>query len=53
MLKFSADLRVNRPVDKVFAWLTNADNQGNLTNHPLPWNFSRRGHGNLVLNSGN
>lgn len=28
MLKFSADLRVNRPVDKVFVWLTNADNQG-------------------------
>jgi hypothetical protein len=28
MLKFSADRRVNRPVDKVFAWLTNADNQG-------------------------
>ena len=28
MLKFSADIRVNRPVDKVFAWLTNADNQG-------------------------
>src|SRR6185369_12310317 len=27
MLKFSADVRVNRPVDKVFAWLTNADNQ--------------------------
>jgi hypothetical protein len=28
MLKFSADLRVNRPVDKVFAWLTDAGNQG-------------------------
>ncbi len=28
MLKFSADLRVNRPVDKVFAWLTDANNQG-------------------------
>jgi hypothetical protein len=28
MLKFSADLRVNRPVEEVFAWLTNADNQG-------------------------
>jgi carbon monoxide dehydrogenase subunit G len=28
MLKFSADLKVNRPVDKVFAWLTNPENQG-------------------------
>jgi hypothetical protein len=28
MLKFSADRCVNRPVDKVFTWLTNADNQG-------------------------
>jgi hypothetical protein len=27
MLKFSADLYVNRPVEKVFAWLTNAQNQ--------------------------
>src|SRR5215208_5175354 len=27
MLKFSADLKVDRPVEKVFAWLTNADNQ--------------------------
>jgi len=27
MLEFCADLKVNRPVDKVFAWLTNADNQ--------------------------
>ena len=27
MLKFSADLTVNRPVEKVFAWLVNADNQ--------------------------
>jgi len=28
MLKFSANLKVNRPVDKVFAWLTNSENQG-------------------------
>lgn len=45
MLKFSANLKVNRPVDKVFAWLTNSENQGkfdkssiemeNLT--PGPW----------------
>jgi len=27
MVKFSADLYVNRPVEKVFAWLTNAQNQ--------------------------
>jgi len=27
MLKFAADLYINRPVDKVFAWLTNASNQ--------------------------
>ena len=45
MLKFSADLRVNRPVDKVFAWLTNADNQGKFDKTslamelltPSPW----------------
>ena len=28
MLKFSADVKVNRPVEKVFAWLTNPENQG-------------------------
>jgi hypothetical protein len=28
MLKFSADLLVDRPVDQVFAWLTNPKNQG-------------------------
>jgi carbon monoxide dehydrogenase subunit G len=28
MLKFSADLTVNRPIEKVFAWLVNAENQG-------------------------
>lgn len=35
MLKFSADLRVNRPVDKVFAWLTNASNQGKFDKSSL------------------
>ena len=35
MLKFSADLRVNRPVEKVFAWLTNADNQGKFDKSSL------------------
>ena len=35
MLKFSADLKVNRPVDKVFAWLTNADNQGKFDKSSL------------------
>lgn len=27
MLKFSADLKVNRPVERVFDWLANAENQ--------------------------
>lgn len=27
MLKFSADLTINRPVEQVFSWLTNPDNQ--------------------------
>ncbi len=27
MLKFSVELTVNRPVEKVFAWLVNAENQ--------------------------
>ena len=35
MLNFSADLKVNRPVDKVFAWLTNADNQGKFDKSSL------------------
>jgi polyketide cyclase/dehydrase/lipid transport protein len=35
MLKFSADLKVNRPVDKVFAWLTNAGNQGKFDKSSL------------------
>ena len=35
MLKFSADLRVNRPVDKVFAWLTDAGNQGKFDKSSL------------------
>jgi carbon monoxide dehydrogenase subunit G len=35
MMKFSADLKVNRPVEKVFAWLTNADNQGKFDRSSL------------------
>ena len=35
MLKFSANLRVNRPVDKVFAWLTDASNQGKFDKSSL------------------
>ena len=35
MLKFSADLKVNRPVEKVFAWLTNVDNQGKFDKSSL------------------
>jgi hypothetical protein len=35
MLKFSAELKVNRPVEKVFAWLTNADNQGKFDKSSL------------------
>ena len=35
MLNFSADLKVNRPVDKVFAWLTNAANQGKFDKSSL------------------
>lgn len=30
MLKFSADVKVNRPAEKVFTWLTNPENQGNF-----------------------
>lgn len=35
MLKFSADLKVNRPIDKVFAWLTNAENQAKFDKSSL------------------
>lgn len=35
MLKFSADLLVNRPVDKVFAWLTDAKNQAKFDKSSL------------------
>jgi carbon monoxide dehydrogenase subunit G len=35
MLKFSADLKINRPVEKVFAWLTNAENQGKFDKSSL------------------
>jgi len=28
MLKFSEEVRINRPVEQVFAWLTHANNQG-------------------------
>ena len=35
MLKFSSDLKVNRPVDKVFAWLTNPENQGKFDKSSL------------------
>ncbi|HQV95876.1 MAG TPA: SRPBCC family protein, partial [Anaerolineales bacterium] len=45
MLKFSADLLVKRPVDKVFAWLTDANNQSKFDKSsikmelltPSPW----------------
>ena len=35
MLKFSAHLKVNRPVEKVFASLTNAENQGKFDKSSL------------------
>jgi Polyketide cyclase / dehydrase and lipid transport len=35
MLKFAADLQVNRPVEQVFAWLTNGDNQGKFDKSSL------------------
>ena len=35
MLKFSADLKVNRPVEKVFAWLTDPNNQGKFDKSSL------------------
>jgi hypothetical protein len=45
MVKFSADLYINRPVEKVFAWLTRAENQGKFDKTslgmelltPVPW----------------
>jgi hypothetical protein len=45
MVQFSADLYVNRSVEKVFAWLTNAQNQGKFDKTslamdlltPAPW----------------
>lgn len=39
MMKFSADLYVNRPVEKVFAWLTNAQNQGKFDKTSLAMNL--------------
>jgi len=35
MVKFAADLKVNRPVEEVFAWLTNAENQGKFDKSSL------------------
>jgi hypothetical protein len=35
MLKFAADFMVNRPVEQVFAWLTNAENQGKFDKSSL------------------
>jgi hypothetical protein len=35
MLKFAADLLVNRPVEQVFAWLTDAENQGKFDKSSL------------------
>jgi uncharacterized protein YndB with AHSA1/START domain len=35
MLKFAADLLVNRPIEQVFAWLTNAENQGKFDKSSL------------------
>ena len=35
MLNFSANVFVNRPVDKVFAWLTNSQNQGKFDKSSL------------------
>src|SRR5215216_2984045 len=35
MLRFSADIKVNRPVEKVFAWLTNPKNQGKFDKSSL------------------
>ena len=35
MLRCSADVRVDRPVEKVFAWLTDAGNQGKFDKSSL------------------
>ena len=35
MLQFAADLMVNRPVEQVFTWLTNAENQGKFDKSSL------------------
>jgi len=35
MLQFAADLTVNRPVEQVFTWLTNAENQGKFDKSSL------------------
>jgi hypothetical protein len=35
MVKLSADVKVNRPIEKVFAWLTNPDNQGKFDKSSL------------------
>jgi len=35
MVKLSADVRVNRPIEKVFAWLTNPANQGKFDKSSL------------------
>ena len=35
MVKLSANIKVNRPVEKVFAWLTNPDNQGKFDKSSL------------------
>ena len=35
MLKFAADVTVNRPVEQVFIWLTNAENQGKFDKSSL------------------
>lgn len=52
MLKFSADLLVKRPVEKVFAWLTDAKNQGKFDKSSLemevltpgPWRTGTQFH---------
>src|SRR5688572_4821290 len=38
MLEFSADLKINRPVAEVFAWLTNPDNQRKFDKGSLEMN---------------
>jgi len=35
MVKLSADVKVNRPIEKVFAWLTNPANQGKFDKSSL------------------